>query len=103
MSALERGAAGAGLSSEPATADVAVLRLNAPFEHRPGSFESFFHAGSLEFGSQERERLLAICRQVPTVVVLFLDRPAVVPELPVPPPPSWSSSVPLTRPSSTFC
>jgi beta-glucosidase len=80
MSALEAGRLGR-IVSEPATADVAVLRLNAPFEHRPGSFESFFHAGSLEFGSQERERLLAICRQLPTVVVLFLDRPAVVPEL----------------------
>ncbi|MFZ1114448.1 MAG: glycoside hydrolase family 3 C-terminal domain-containing protein, partial [Propionibacteriaceae bacterium] len=59
----------------------AVLRINAPYEPRPGGFESFFHAGSLEFAPQECERIVAICRQVPTIVVLFLDRPAVVPEI----------------------
>jgi beta-glucosidase len=26
-------------------------------------------------------RIVAICRQVPTIVVLFLDRPAIVPEI----------------------
>jgi beta-glucosidase len=66
---------------DPADADLAVLRINAPYEPRPGGFESFFHAGSLEFAPQERERIVAICRQVPTIVVLFLDRPAIVPEI----------------------
>ena len=66
---------------DPADADLAVLRINAPFEPRPGGFESFFHAGSLEFAPEERGRIVAICRQVPTIVVLFLDRPAIVPEI----------------------
>jgi beta-glucosidase len=66
---------------DPADADLAVLRINAPYQPRPGGFESFFHAGSLEFAPQECERIVAICRQVPTIVVLFLDRPAVVPEI----------------------
>jgi beta-glucosidase len=66
---------------DPADADLAVLRINAPFEPRPGGFESFFHAGSLEFASGERERIVTICRQLPTIIVLFLDRPAVVPEI----------------------
>jgi beta-glucosidase len=66
---------------EPADADLAVLRLNAPYEPRPGGFESFFHAGSLEFPATERDRILAICEQVPTIIVLFLDRPAIVPEI----------------------
>jgi beta-glucosidase len=66
---------------EPADADLAVLRLNAPYEPRPGGFESFFHAGSLEFAEGERDRILRICEQVPTIIVLFLDRPAIVPEL----------------------
>src|SRR3954454_18201579 len=66
---------------DPAAADVAVLRLQAPFEPRPGRFESFFHAGSLEFPPQERDRLVGICSTVPTIVDLYLDRPAVVPEL----------------------
>jgi beta-glucosidase len=66
---------------DPAHADLAVLRIDAPFEPRPGGFESFFHAGSLEFAAVERGRIVAICRQLPTIVVLFLDRPAVVPEI----------------------
>ena len=66
---------------DPANAELAVLRLNAPFEPRSGGFEAFFHAGSLAFPATERDRILAICAQVPTIVVLFLDRPAVVPEL----------------------
>jgi len=69
------------LVDDPVEADLAVLRINAPYEPRPGGFESFFHAGSLEFAPQECERIVAICRQVPTIVVLFLDRPAVVPEI----------------------
>jgi beta-glucosidase len=63
-----------------ATADRAVLRLNAAFEPRPGGFESFFQAGSLEFPA-EQDRILALCKQVPTIIVPFLDRPAIVPEL----------------------
>jgi beta-glucosidase len=66
---------------DPSDADLAVLRLDAPYEPRPGGFESFFHAGSLEFAADERDRIVAICRQVPTIIVLFLDRPAVVPEI----------------------
>ena len=66
---------------DPADADLAVLRLNAPYEPRPGGFESFFHAGSLEFPAAERDRILRICEEVPTIIVLFLDRPAVVPEI----------------------
>ena len=66
---------------DPAEAEVAVLRLQAPFEPRPGRFESMFHAGSLAFPPAERDRLLAVCAAVPTVVDLYLDRPAVVPEL----------------------
>ena len=66
---------------DPADADLAVLRLNAPYEPRPGGFESFFHAGSLEFPAAERDRIVAICEQVPTIIVLFLDRPAIVPEI----------------------
>jgi beta-glucosidase len=66
---------------DPADADLAVLRLNAPYEPRPGGFEAFFHAGSLEFPGAERERILRVCEQLPTIIVLFLDRPAIVPEI----------------------
>jgi beta-glucosidase len=67
--------------NDVADANLAVLRINAPFEPRPGGFEAFFHAGSLEFAADERDRITTICGQVPTILVLFLDRPAVVPEI----------------------
>ena len=34
---------------DPADADVAILRLKAPYEQRGPGFEAFFHAGSLDF------------------------------------------------------
>lgn len=62
----------------PAEADVAVLRLTAPFEDRGPGFEQLFHAGSLEFPAAEVERVLAVCDAVPTVLAVYLDRPAVL-------------------------
>jgi beta-glucosidase len=68
--------------STVAEADVALLRLEAPFEPRDRlPLESFFHAGDLRFSEQELSRLLAIMHQVPTIVDIFLDRPAVIPEI----------------------
>lgn len=67
--------------TEPGEADLALLRLEAPHEAYDGPFESLFHRGSLAFPEQELERILAICRTVPTMVVLHLDRAAVVPEI----------------------
>lgn len=65
----------------PVEADVAVLRLKAPFEPRGPGFELFFHAGSLAFDDETMARLTGICRTVPTVVVIGLDRAAVLGEL----------------------
>jgi beta-glucosidase len=56
--------------SDPGEADVAVLRLKAPYEPRPGGFEARFHAGSLEFPVAEVQRLQAIFDAVPTIVDL---------------------------------
>jgi beta-glucosidase len=69
------------LVADPADADLAALRLAAPWEERPGIFESRFHAGSLEYGPAERDRILRICETAPTLIDLYLDRPAVVPEI----------------------
>ncbi|MFF5083694.1 glycoside hydrolase family 3 C-terminal domain-containing protein [Actinoplanes sp. NPDC000266] len=64
----------------PAEADVAVLRLQAPFEQRgeQGTIESFFRAGSLEFPPAEVARVQAIAATVPTIVDVYLDRPAIL-------------------------
>ncbi|KAJ5709528.1 hypothetical protein N7493_009819 [Penicillium malachiteum] len=65
----------------PSDADVALLRLKAPYEQRPGIFASMFHAGSLEFPAEEKAKLATILEAVPTTIDIYLDRPAVFPEL----------------------
>jgi beta-glucosidase len=67
--------------SDPADADVALLRLEAPHECRPGAVESFFRAGSLAFPSDEIARVRAIAGSVPAIVDVYLDRPAVLTEV----------------------
>jgi len=62
-------------------ADLAILRLRAPFEPREGFLESLIHAGDLSFPEAEKARILAILAAVPTVVDVYLDRPAVIPEI----------------------
>jgi beta-glucosidase len=75
-------AAGLEVVDRPEDADVAIVRRNAPFEPRDGSFiERLFHAGDLDFKEPELGRLLELARTVPTVLVLHLERPAVIPEL----------------------
>jgi beta-glucosidase len=66
----------------PGDADLAILRLKAPYEQREGNFlERLFHAGDLDFKEPEKSRILGILAQVPTVVDIYLDRAAVIPEL----------------------
>lgn len=67
--------------SSPSEADFALLRYNAPYEPRNGSFEAGFHAGSLAFNATERARQAKIFSAVPTIVDIALDRPAVIPEI----------------------
>lgn len=64
----------------PEQADVAVLRLVAPWEQRgnPGSIEFFMHAGSLEFSEAQIAHVRDVADRVPTVVDVYLDRPAIL-------------------------
>lgn len=71
----------ATIVTSPEEADVALIRVKAPFERRSGFFESLFHTGSLEFPDDVRARHADLLNAVPTVVDIYLDRPAVVPEL----------------------
>ena len=76
-------AAGYGeVVDSPADADIAILRLQAPYQPRDDIFlEAFFHAGDLDFKEPELGRILAIARSLPTVIDIYLDRPAVMPEI----------------------
>jgi len=71
----------AELTHDPALADLAVLRLDTPYEPRPGGFEAHFHAGRLDFPEDRLKEILALLDTVPTIVVLHLERPAVIPEI----------------------
>ncbi|MET0735736.1 MAG: glycoside hydrolase family 3 N-terminal domain-containing protein [Microbacterium sp.] len=62
----------------PADADVAILRLQAPFEQRASMFENFFHAGSLAFPEEVVVHVGEVAASVPTVVDVLLDRPAIL-------------------------
>ncbi|MFD4673400.1 glycoside hydrolase family 3 protein [Lentzea sp. NPDC058450] len=69
----------------PEEADLALVRLMAPFDPRADLFlESWFHQGSLEFQPGLASRLARIAAVCPLVVDVTLDRPAVLtPLLPI--------------------
>ncbi|MEV7184613.1 glycoside hydrolase family 3 N-terminal domain-containing protein [Kitasatospora sp. NPDC093102] len=69
------------LAATPAEADLAVLRLFTPYEYRPNRFESMFHSGRLDFPEAELAAILRVADEVPTVVLINLERPAVIPEI----------------------
>lgn len=69
---------------DPAEADVAIVRRQAPYDHRPNGFEAYFHAGRLEYTEEEIAGLLELAATVPTIVDVLLDRPAVLTPLTAP-------------------
>jgi beta-glucosidase len=70
----------ADIVATPAEADVAVLRLVAPWERRGtlGTVEFFMHAGNLDFTDEQIQHVREISEQVPTVVDVYLERPAIL-------------------------
>lgn len=62
----------------PGEADLAIIRLQAPFEERETMFENFFHAGSLAFSDEVVAHVRAVAAAVPTVVDVLADRPAIL-------------------------
>lgn len=59
-------------------ADVAILRLQAPYEPRTNFMEALFHQGSLDFAVETIEHVRELAAQVPVVIDVFLDRPAIL-------------------------
>lgn len=65
--------------SRPEDADVALVRLGAPFEPRSDLFlEAWFHQGSLDFPPGLVARLRRVAAACPLVLDVELDRPAVL-------------------------
>ena len=63
---------------DPRDADLAVIRLQAPFEQRDTTFENFFHAGSLDFADEVVDHVRELAAVVPTVVDVLADRPPIL-------------------------
>jgi beta-glucosidase len=67
----------------PDAADLAILRLKTPWYpvDTPNTFAQLFHHGDLDFKGEAKTEILEILQTVPTIVVIYLDRPAVIPEI----------------------
>jgi beta-glucosidase len=69
--------------STPQEADLAILRIETPWYpvESNNPFARGFHHGDLDFKGEARTEILTLLAAVPTIVVLYLDRPAVIPEI----------------------
>ena len=69
--------------SKPEQADIAILRLKTPFVpvNSPITMARMFHHGDLDFKGKEKDSILQLLNKVPTIVDIYLDRPAVIPEI----------------------
>jgi beta-glucosidase len=67
----------------PEEADFAILRLKSPTQHLKGTglIGRLFSSGDLDFKERELEGIMKILNSVPSVVDIYLDRPAVIPEI----------------------
>ncbi|MDR0481604.1 MAG: glycoside hydrolase family 3 protein [Cellulomonadaceae bacterium] len=65
--------------TDPAEADLAIVRLSTPFDQRNDLFlEAMFHQGSLDFPPGLVIRLQRIAAVVPLVIDVMLERPAIL-------------------------
>ncbi|HEY4109139.1 glycoside hydrolase family 3 protein [Puia sp.] len=68
---------------KPGKADIAILRLKTPFVpvESPIMMARMFHHGDLDFKGKQKDSILQLLGKVPTIVDIYLDRPAVIPEI----------------------
>ncbi|HXO78094.1 MAG TPA: glycoside hydrolase family 3 C-terminal domain-containing protein, partial [Puia sp.] len=68
---------------QPEKADIAILRLKAPFYpvETKIPIAAMFHHGDLDFKGKQKDSILKLLNTVPTIVDIYLDRPAVIPEI----------------------
>ena len=68
---------------QPEKADIAILRLKTPFVpiNSPIMMARMFHHGDLDFKGKQKDSILQLLAKVPTIVDIYLDRPAVIPEI----------------------
>ncbi len=68
---------------KPQGADLAIIRLNTPWYPVQSDIPAakMFHHGDLDFKGTEKDSILQLLNTVPTIVDIYLDRPAVIPEI----------------------
>lgn len=67
----------------PEEANIAIVRLQTPWVplETDNPFAKGFHHGDLDFKGSALNEVLQICKSVPTIIDIYLDRPAVFPEI----------------------
>ncbi|MGN6603984.1 MAG: glycoside hydrolase family 3 protein [Ginsengibacter sp.] len=67
----------------PSEADVAIIRLSTPFYPVKSDIPmvQMFHHGDLDFKGLQKDSIMNLLKSVPTIVDIYLDRPAVIPEI----------------------
>ena len=73
----------AAVVASPEDADFIILRLSTPWVpvDTDNPMARGFHHGDLDFKREKQEEILSLMQQAPTIVVIELDRPAVIPEI----------------------
>ena len=68
---------------KPEDAQLAIIRLNTPWYPVDSKImmARMFHHGDLDFKGTQKDSILQLMNTVPTIVDIFLDRPAVIPEI----------------------
>ena len=70
------------LVDDPMKADVILKRINTPFDARDEFFlEQFFHQGRLYFSEEEKNEIVNLISQKPSIVVVNLERAAVLTDI----------------------
>jgi len=69
--------------ASPEEADFAILRLQTPWVPVETKIPMArgFHHGDLDFKGEAKAEILSLLKVVPTIVILYLDRPAVILEI----------------------
>jgi beta-glucosidase len=68
---------------KPEDAQLAIIRLNTPWYPVDSKImmARMFHHGDLDFKGTQKDSIIQLMNTVPTIVDIFLDRPAVIPEI----------------------
>lgn len=69
--------------ASPEEADFTILRLETPWYpvETKNPFARGFHHGDLDFKGDAKAEILALLAAAPAIVVIYMDRPAVIPEI----------------------